>query len=61
MMTMTEMMAIGIHGTRAVRRAPAALRAGHSKRHSRRRGLSAGRASDGGRSAMAMARDSWAG
>jgi len=38
MTTMAKMIAIGIHGTRAVRRAPAALRAGHSKRHSKTRG-----------------------
>src|SRR5258707_15454617 len=54
MMTITEMMAIGIHGTRAGRRAPAVLRAGHNKRHNRRRGLTAGRADCGG-SAMAIA------
>jgi hypothetical protein len=55
MTTIADMMAIGIHGTRAARRAPASRRAGQSKRHNRRRGLgSAGRA-EGGRSAMAMA------
>ena len=52
MMTITEMMAIGIQGTRDARRVPAAPRAGQSRRHSRRRG----RAAEGGRSTTAMAR-----
>jgi hypothetical protein len=52
MTTMTEMIVIGIHGTRAVRRVAAALRAGQSRRHNKRRGLAA----EGGRSARAIVR-----
>jgi len=60
-MTMiADMMAIGIHGTRAARRAPASRRAGQSKRHNKRRGLGIAEPVGCEGSAMAIARASWA-
>src|SRR6266851_86908 len=52
MTTIAEMMAIGIHGTRAVRRAPAARR----RRHQEERGLRAAGPADCERSTTAIAR-----